>query len=306
MTTADELLPITDIEVTHSEICPGVGFSLAVKIPSTDGTGYLWVKRGTLFPPITAISDRGVYRHQVCHEMEKSLNPGHRPQTYLSVSCCDGDSAIVNISLSENPDNRKSIAVNCQLGRRFLTLQTLSEDSLNPSREQDPISNIEVTHSPLPPSERFEFGAQVRAKPNSDAIGYLWVSRNWLGREITGIRVDHDAPDSSDFRFRTNRTQLNPGGDLKAFIAFTCEKGNSPIYDIIVNEELPVGYQKVNKDVFRTTGFPEAYLWFTTIPAVLRIQDLHHRNCRLFMAVFAYGSAHPFLSTTRSFFKQVK
>src|SRR5689334_812057 len=128
-----------------------------------------------------------------------------------------------------------------------------------------PITDVAVTHSETPPGNDFSLACKVTATKDESKSGYLWVKRGKVG-PLTSLRIDHGAPDTTDFMYGNCDTQLNPGSDLKSFLAFQCSEG-SPIIDIILledNNPVPSGYNKIFRDVYRTAR-KQGHLAFKTV-----------------------------------------
>eukprot|EP00475_Leptophrys_vorax_P037094 TRINITY_DN6351_c0_g1_i1.p1 TRINITY_DN6351_c0_g1~~TRINITY_DN6351_c0_g1_i1.p1 ORF type:complete len:212 (-),score=63.94 TRINITY_DN6351_c0_g1_i1:100-735(-) len=129
--------------------------------------------------------------------------------------------------------------------------------SSSSSNSSDPVVEVAVTHSEVPPGDTFTLACKIQPKNTAD-IGYLWVRRSDQGEPLRRIRVDHAKIDTSDNKWINIETQLNPGGDLKAFLAYTTKLTEfSPIIDIVLQDGeglVPVGYIKHYRDVIRTAG----------------------------------------------------
>jgi hypothetical protein len=146
----------------------------------------------------------------------------------------------------------------------------------------DPIVDLAITHSEVPPDEAYTLGCKIQPKVNGPA-GYLWFKRGRSFGALTAIRVDHGSPDTSDFLYGNIETQLNPNGDMKAFLAFQYGEG-SPIIDIVLHEgesAVPAGYIKHFKDVYRVSsqsavlsGKRTAYLAYKTVDSAKNVSDV--------------------------------
>src|SRR5690348_8765920 len=119
-----------------------------------------------------------------------------------------------------------------------------------------PITDVAVTHIENGPEE-YTLSCKIQAKLKRE-IGYLWVKRGKIGA-LTSIRIDHGSPDTSysdtsDVMYANIDIQLNPGGDLRSYLAYQSGDG-SPIVDIILHEgegSVPNGYTKHYRDVIRS------------------------------------------------------
>eukprot|EP00475_Leptophrys_vorax_P008452 TRINITY_DN15487_c0_g1_i1.p1 TRINITY_DN15487_c0_g1~~TRINITY_DN15487_c0_g1_i1.p1 ORF type:complete len:527 (+),score=115.10 TRINITY_DN15487_c0_g1_i1:41-1582(+) len=111
------LLPITDLFVTHSSDCPDKGFKLACVIgQGLPKQSYLWVKQGQ-FGAITRlrVDWGGIDTSDFTYgNIEVQLNPGNGLKSYLAFSSCsdNGESPIVDISLTENIGEANSAGYN--------------------------------------------------------------------------------------------------------------------------------------------------------------------------------------------------